>query len=152
MDTHEYIRETHLVDDGTFDALDPHRLFVYSQHACTLAGRGAYTTRELGEIVRHEKAVQGILPLVLEHKVIPLGNDIGNRAAGIGLAERNAAVHATRRLVLQLLFRKTRRNLLPILHSLARRTVGLRETLVLHKPARLVKLVQALLRCGIVDQ
>lgn len=97
---------THLVDDGAFNALDTHRLFVYSQHACTLAGRGAHTTRELGEIVRHEKTVKGVLPLVLEDEVIPLGDDIGNRAAGVGLAERNAAIHATRRLVLQLLFRK----------------------------------------------
>src|SRR4029077_14442362 len=44
------------------------------------------------EVVRLEQHVQGVLPPVLVNEVVPLGDDVPERAPVV--AERDAAVHA----------------------------------------------------------
>jgi len=84
-----------LVDDRAFNALDSDRLLVDAQHTRTLARSRANTTSKLGEVVCHEESVESVLPLSLEDEVVPLGDDVGDRATSFGLAEGNTAIHAT---------------------------------------------------------
>ena len=70
------MERTNLVDDGALDALDTDRLLVNTQYTCTLAGCRAHSSGELRKVVGQEKAVQCIAPLILEHKIIPLRNDV----------------------------------------------------------------------------
>ncbi len=86
---------------------------------------------------------------VLEHEIVPLGDDVRDRATGVGLTERHTTVHAARELVFQLVLRQTVRNLLPVLNPLARRAVGLCKTLVLHEATGLVELAKAALSGGL---
>lgn len=76
-------------------------------------------------LVGHEQAVQRFLPFALEDKVVPLRNDVRNRATGVRLAEGYAAVHASRRLVLELTVVESGRELVPVLDSLTRVAVVL---------------------------
>ena len=55
--------------------LDTDGMLVDTEHASTLAWRGADATSELGEVVRHKQAVE-CAPLVLEHEVVPLGDGL----------------------------------------------------------------------------
>ena len=45
------------------------------------------------EVVRHIQTIQSVLPLVLEHEFIPLGNDIRDWTARIRLTERYATIY-----------------------------------------------------------
>ena len=42
--------------------------------------------------------------ILTEDKFVPLGNDVGDRTPSVGLTERHTAVHASRGLVLELIF------------------------------------------------
>ena len=95
------------VDDSALDRLDANRVLVNTEDACTLAGRRADSPSELWEVVGHKQTVQGVSPLVLENKLIPLWNDVRDWAARVRLAEGNTAVHAACRLVLELVLVKT---------------------------------------------
>ena len=89
-------KKSNLVDYGTFDTFYSDGLFIDTENTGTFAGSRTDTARELGEVVCQEKAIECIFPLIFEYEVIPLWDDIGNRATRIRLTERNAAVHATR--------------------------------------------------------
>jgi len=93
-----------VVDDGALDVLDGDWLGVDAEDTRALAGSGAHTAGELGEAVGLQQLEQGLLPVSLEDEVVPLGDDVAQRAAVLGLAEGYAAVHATCRLFLQALF------------------------------------------------
>ena len=57
-----------------------------------------------------------LAPLIAIHQVVPVGNDVSQRAAGV--AKRNAAVHAARALRLQLLRRQDLEEFVVVLQSL----------------------------------
>src|SRR5262249_38536015 len=80
------------IDDGSLDLLDGDRRRVDAEHTAGFAGRGADSASELGEVVGGVKLADGLAPLVVVHEVVPIGNDVGERAAGV--AERHAAIHA----------------------------------------------------------
>ncbi|TFA98676.1 hypothetical protein CCMA1212_009587 [Trichoderma ghanense] len=133
---------THLettVDDGALNRLDTDRVAVDAQDASSLAGGGADTASELGEVVGHEQTVERVLPLVLEHKLVPLGNDVGDGAAGIRLTEGDTAVHAAGRLVLELVLVETGADLGPVLDSGGDRAVLFGTASVLHEALGLVE-------------
>jgi hypothetical protein len=92
-----------VVDDGALDVLDGDRLGVDAESARALARRRAHAARELGEVVGLQELVEGLFPVALVHQVIPLGDDVAERAAVLGLAEGDATVHASGRLLLQAL-------------------------------------------------
>ena len=93
-----------VIDDRLLDHLDRDRRLVDAQHAGRLAGRRADAPGELRKIIRGVQDANRILPLVVIDEVVPVGNDVVDRAAGV--AERNAAIHAARRLRAHAFFRE----------------------------------------------
>ena len=90
-----------LVDDRDLDLLDGHRRLIDAEHTARLARRRAETTGELGKIVRGVKALDGLTAFVAPGEVVPLRDQVAERAAVV--AERDAAVHAPTGLAAQLL-------------------------------------------------
>mmetsp|Transcript_734 Transcript_734/g.2591 ORF Transcript_734/g.2591 Transcript_734/m.2591 type:complete len:317 (-) Transcript_734:59-1009(-) len=93
------------VDDCILHILDRHRLVDQSGDARTFAWRRAHAARELGEVVGGRKVLVGLLPFVLEDVIVEFGDQVVDWAARVRLTERSAAVHASRRLPLGLLWR-----------------------------------------------
>ncbi|CAB4696754.1 unannotated protein [freshwater metagenome] len=81
-----------LVDDRDLDVLDGDRVLVDAQHAGRLARRRTEATGELREVVGRVQALDGTLPVVAPDQVVPLRDDVAQRATLV--AERDAAVHA----------------------------------------------------------
>src|SRR5262249_35550154 len=89
------------VDDRVLYRLDPDRVLVDAQHAGLLAGRRADAAGELGKIVGRMQRLDRRLPVAAVDEVVPVGNDVVDRAALH--AERDAAIHAARALDLGIL-------------------------------------------------
>jgi hypothetical protein len=100
------------IDDLDLDLLDGHRVGVDAEHARRLARRRAKAAGELGEVVRGVQAVDGVAPVVAVHEVVPVGDQVAERAAVV--AERDAAVHAAPGLDLQRLVREALVHLFPV--------------------------------------
>ncbi len=98
-------RET-AIDDGPFDRFDVHRRGGNPQRTGAFAGRGAEPAREFREVIRGVQIVEGIFPAPVVDMVVELGDEIVHRAAGIAVAEGDAAIHAARALVARGLFGK----------------------------------------------
>src|SRR5438034_2882416 len=77
------------------------------------------------------KLPQRFLPASAINKIIPVRNEVVDRASGV--AERHAAIHPARSLRAQLLFRKILINLEPIVHALGDWTAGRSLARMLHK-------------------
>ena len=73
------------------------------------------------------KGVKRLLPLVLKDQVVEIGNDVVHRAAVV--AKRNAAVHATGRLLGGVLFGKPNNKLFVVPHAFIGRLVALFDAL-----------------------
>jgi len=130
-----------MIDDGALDILDRDRRLRDAQDAGSLARSGTHATSELGEVVGLQQLTQCLLPLTVEDEVVPLGNDVAQRAAsGVGLTEGHTALHAAGSLDLEVLAHMWEVvNLVPILLSLPSISVRSRLPLVLHKAAGLVQ-------------
>ena len=61
-------------------------------------GRRAQPPGKFGEVVGGVQALHGVGPVVAVDEVVPLGDEVAQRAAVV--AERDAAVHAARALLL----------------------------------------------------
>ena len=85
-----------VVDDVLLDVLDRDRIVVDVEHARLLARRRADAAGELREVVRRVQALDRLAPAVAVHEVVPVGDDVPERAALV--AERDAAIHAARAL------------------------------------------------------
>src|SRR5207244_8260739 len=92
------------------------RVVVDVEDARLLAGRGTDAAGELGEVVGRVEAVDGLAPAAAVHEVVPVGDDVPERAALV--AEGDAAVHAARALALQHLVRRPLLELSPVLQAL----------------------------------
>ncbi len=79
--------------------------------------RRAHAAGELGEIVGHEQAVQGVLPQAAVDHLVEFGDDVGHGAAGVGLAEGDAAVDAAGGLDLELAGGEAGGELFPVVDS-----------------------------------
>ena len=106
-----------MVDDADLDLLDRDRVVVDAEHAGALAGGGAEAARELREVVRGVEAVDGLAPAVPVDEVVPVGDQVAERAALV--AEGDAAVHAARALLLELVRLEGQVDLLPVVDALA---------------------------------
>src|SRR5918994_1727969 len=80
------------VDDRDLDVLDGHRVLVDAEDARRLARCRAQPAGELGEVVGGVEPVHRAVPVVAPDQVVPLRDDVAQRAALV--AERDAAVHA----------------------------------------------------------
>ena len=85
-----------LIDDGLLVKLDHGRRLVDAEHAGLLAQGRADAAGDFGEVVGHGQTVVGVFPLALTDQVVPLGNQVTQRASGH--AERGATIHAAGRL------------------------------------------------------
>src|SRR5690606_30137327 len=110
------------LDDRVLDRLDADRLVIQVQRAGGLAGCGADAAGELGEIVGRQQHVECALPVLLVDQVVPVGDDVVDRAAV--RTERHAAVHAARTLDAGLLVGQRRDEFLPVAQAAFRRLVG----------------------------
>ena len=82
-----------VVDDRVLDLLDRHRVALADlQHAGGLARRRAQAAGELREVVGGVQLADGVLPAVAVDEVVPVGDQVAQRAAVV--AEGHAAVHA----------------------------------------------------------
>ncbi|MNQ59209.1 hypothetical protein D3C85_734410 [compost metagenome] len=124
-----------LVDDRVFDGLDAHGVAVDVQGTGGFTRRRADAARELREVVGGVQHVQRAAPVLLVHQVIPVRDDVVDRAAVV--AERDAAVHAARRLLLGLVVGQVQHEFAPVLQPLLRGLGGLLQTLKFHKAGNL---------------
>src|SRR5207244_2156059 len=102
------------------DGLERDRVVVDAEHARAFARGRAQPARPLGKVIRRVQALDRVAPLVLVDEVVPVGNDVAERAALV--TERNAAVHAARRLLLEVGLRIREIDLFPVAHAFLDRT------------------------------
>ena len=69
------------VDDGVLDALDGYRRVADAEHARALAGRRAHPAGEFREVVGLVQALQRLAPEAPVDEVVPLGDEVVDRAA-----------------------------------------------------------------------
>ena len=86
------------------DPLDRHRVLIDAQNAGRFAGRRAKFAGEFREIVRGVQFRQRLFPPVAVDQIVPVRDDVAERAAL--MTERDAAVHAPRRLLLNFFVRE----------------------------------------------
>src|SRR5206468_4123772 len=91
-----------LVNDVPLDDPDGHRVAVDAEDAGGLTGGRTQAPRELGEVVGRVQGLEGVLPPAPVDEVVPLGDQVHDRAAVLALAEGHAAIHAPRALGLEL--------------------------------------------------
>jgi hypothetical protein len=103
---------------------------VMPRTQAAFAGRGADPAGELGEVVRACAAGRARPSSAVVDEVVPLGDEVIDRAARghaadefAGVAERDSAVHATRTLLAELLLLHVVVELLPVAHALRGRAV-----------------------------
>ena len=89
------------VHNLAFDGLDGDRTVDDVQGAAGLAGRGADAAGEFGKIVGGMQRLRRGAPLLAIDQIVPVRDQVVDRAAVV--TERNAAIHAARRLVADLL-------------------------------------------------
>ena len=126
-----------LVGDGLLDVLDGDRLVLEVERARLLARRRAGAAGELGEIVGGMEIAGSLLPVLLEDEVVPIRNLVVHGAAARAVAERNAAIHAARRLVAQMALVDRQRELAEVAHAVAGELILLLLAVVFEKPCDL---------------
>src|SRR3954451_6017069 len=126
-----------LVGNGLLDCLDGDGLVFEVEGAGLLARGRADAARELREVVGGVQVARRLEPVVLEHEVVPIRNLVVHRAAGRAVAERNAAIHAARRLLAQVAGVEGERELAEVANAFARELVLLLLTIVLQKSRNL---------------
>ena len=121
-----------LVDDGALVVLDGDGRLDHAEHAGTFAGSGADAAGEFREIVRLVKALERFLPATAEDEVVPLRDQVVDRAAAghagndvAGVAERSAAIHAARALGAAFLVVAVNLELAPVLEAFERCDFGI---------------------------
>src|SRR5262249_34045627 len=123
------------IDDRHFDGFDRDRIVVDAEHARTLARGRAEPTGEFRKVVRGVEPIDGGLPPFPIDEIIPVRNQISQRAAAV--AKRDAAIHATGRLLTQSIFWIREIDLLPVLQALADRSGRMLVTLDFDEPGDL---------------
>ena len=89
------------LDDTALDELNRDGGLIDAQHAGRLAGRGADAAGEFGKVVGGVKPTDSRLPAAVVNQIVPVGNEVINRAAGV--TEGHPAVHAAGSLLALLL-------------------------------------------------
>ena len=102
-----------------FNFLNGYRWLVNAQYTGTFTRGGANAARKLREIVGLVKPVERRPPIVLVDEVVPVRDEIIDRAAAV--AEWNAAIHASGGLRAHFRGAGILHELAPVLHALERR-------------------------------
>ena len=125
------------VGDGHLDVLDRDRGVGDPQHAGAFTGRRAYPPGEFGKVVGLVQAVERFAPLVPVDQVVPLRDQVVDRAAVVRLAERHSAIHAARALPGEVRGVGSGVDLAEIAQALVRVAIRRGRARVLHEPRRL---------------
>ena len=104
------------LDDAALNELDGDCGRIDAKHAGGFAGCRANAASELREVVGGVEAADRILPAAVISEVVPVGDQVVDRAAGV--TEGNAAIHAAGALVTLLLFRERLIDFEPVLQAL----------------------------------
>ncbi len=104
------------VDNGVFNGFDTDRDAVDIQGTGGLAGSGADAAGNFRKVVGGVQHVQRFFPLLAVHQIIPVGNDVVDRAAVV--AEGHTAIHAAGRLLTGLFVIQYLDKLFPVLDPL----------------------------------
>ena len=100
------------INDFHFDLLNRHRAGINSHDASRFAWCWAQATSELRKVVGGMQTVNGILPMTAIHQIVPIGNQVPQWASVI--AERDTTIHATSRLLIQLVMIEWLVDLFPV--------------------------------------
>jgi len=119
------------VDDGLLDIFDGDRGLVDAEHARRLTGSGTNAPGEFREIVGRVQHAAGFAPTTAPYEVVPVGNDVGDGAAGV--AERDAAIHTPRTLEADLFFGERVVDFKPVVDALGYRAALRNLALVFEK-------------------
>ena len=140
------------VDDRVLDVLDGDRRIGDAEHARTFARRRTHAAGELREIVGLVQTFDRLFPALLINEMIPLGDEVVDRAAVAGLAKRHAAIHATRALRLQVALLGRGVDLVVIVQALQRIAIRHRLALKLHKSSWFTHLEKSFRPATLGDQ
>src|SRR5690606_23590276 len=142
-----------VVNDGVLDRVVDHSVVIDVQGASRFTRGRTDATRELGKVVRRMKYIQRAPPFLTVDQVVPIGNDVVDRAAV--MAKGNAAVHAACRLHACLAVIQSGNELRPVAHPYLRRLVIGFNALEFQKSSDLAHLLSSggnLFRVGGVPQ
>ena len=133
-----------VVDDLALDVLDGDGRRADAQDARAFARRGTNATGEFREIIGLMQAFEGFAPKAAIDEVVPFGNEIVDGAAGshaaderAGVAEGNAAIHATGTLLLEFLGVQMQMELVPVLDAFKGRPVKREFPQIFYKAFRI---------------
>ncbi len=121
--------------DLVLDPLDGDRVGVDAEHARGLARGGAQPAGELREVVGGVQALGGTEPVAPVHEVVPLGDEVPERAALV--AERDPAIHAAGSLLAAALLLEGLVDLAPVAKAHLDGTAARELAAVLEEPGRL---------------
>src|SRR5439155_3868809 len=117
--------------DGTLDVLDGDGRGVDPEDTGTFARGGADAPGEFREIVGLVKPVERFTPKTAINQIVPLRDQVVDRAAGrhtveqsARMTEGDAAIHAAGRLLPQPGGLQVEVKLVPVAHALCRRAIG----------------------------
>src|SRR5208283_1419511 len=99
--------------------------------ACFLARRRTHAASEFGKVVGRMQALDRVLPAPAINQVVPIGNDVAERATLV--AEGDPAIHAARSLRAKLVFGHLEVIFAPILQALLDGTPRWRLAFDLHE-------------------
>ena len=117
------------VNNCMLDGFDPNGIIIDVQCASRFARRGTNTPGKFWKIVSRVKHIQSTTPILAKYEVVPVGDDVVNRAAVI--TKRYAAIHAARRLFAGLLIREMQNEFTPMFEAARRRFRRLLQTIKL---------------------
>src|SRR5512140_556711 len=106
-----------MVDDVPLDDANRERVCVAAEHAGPFTGCWAEPAGKLREIVRGMEGLECVLPTATIDQIVPFGDQVHDRTAGVALTERYATVHAAGALRLELVIGDGLIHLLPIEHT-----------------------------------
>ena len=104
------------LDNAFLELLDRHRWLVDAEHARGFAGCWTDASSKLWEIVCSVQLSYRLSPLAAVYEVVPVRDKIVDGTSGV--AERDAAIHATGSLLAQFRLAKIGVNLKPIVDAL----------------------------------
>ena len=122
-------------NDGQLDVLNGHRIVVDAEHTTALTRCRTQAARPLGKVVGGVQALESLVPAVLTNQVIPLRNDVAQRAGRV--TERHATVHTTGRLLLHLPVASLLIDLFPVHQTQRNRAMSRLFALEFHETLRI---------------
>tara|TARA_B100000579_G_C22279511_1_gene597637 strand:- start:70 stop:426 length:357 start_codon:yes stop_codon:yes gene_type:complete len=88
-----------VVNDAYLNLFDGHWVLVYAKNTSPFAGSWAETARKFWKVIGRMKTVDGFAPSITVNQVVPVWNDVAERAAVV--TEGDSAVHASTCLFFQ---------------------------------------------------